>query len=200
MDRINTASKQEIILQQYLASKNLSTNTNNSNTPSSKLLGPSGIPMKVLPPLKASSSLERASIGPSYSTKLSFMQPSRHMTAELERIEVFKKRDLRGGKRTRQSNPSVGKPNINRNSSNKKYGSTMKSERLLGSIAQASPSTQEDSVRRTFSSRDNNSTGRGSNENLQTSSPKTWMGHTSALQVIENLEFVNPMEEMTRRW
>ncbi len=77
----------------------------------------------------------------------------------------------------------------------------MKSERLVGSIAQASPSTQDDSIGRTISSKDNNSTGIRSDENLH-GSPVERMAtnQTSALQVIENLEFESPMEEMTRRW
>ena len=69
------------------------------------------------------------------------------------------------------------------------------------SIAQVSPSTQEDSLRRTISQGDNNSTNHRSVENLRLSpGQRLTTCRTTALQVIENLEFVNPMEEMMRRW
>lgn len=73
--------------------------------------------MKVLPPIKQSaSSLERTT-GVSYSTAQSTangaaLQSQRQMTAEVYRVEAFKKRDLRGGKRARQTQLSVGKTSI----------------------------------------------------------------------------------------
>jgi len=74
-----------------------------------KLTSTSG--MKVLPPIKAmSSSLERAvASGVGYSSNFSQKPTTRHVTAELNRVETFKKRDLRGGKRARQTQLSVGK-------------------------------------------------------------------------------------------
>ena len=56
-----------MIVREYLASKALKINIAPLNTPSSKLKNVSNSGMKVLPPLKASSSLERASVGPIYS-------------------------------------------------------------------------------------------------------------------------------------
>ena len=77
----------------------------------------------------------------------------------------------------------------------------MKSERNIASIAMASPSTQDESLGHTNSSKGNNSTGDRSDENLHLGSPmEALMQQSSALQVIENLEFEVPKEEMTRRW
>lgn len=70
----------------------------------------------------------------------------------------------------------------------------------MAQIAMASPSTQDESLRRTISSKDNNSTGVCSDENLHISPLEAFKKQSSALTVIENLEFANPMEEMTRRW
>ena len=84
---------------------------------------------------------------------------------------------------------------------NSLIASNMKSDRLTGLIAQGSPSTQDDSLRRTISSKDNKSIGIRSDENLP-GSPVERMAtnQTDALQVIDNLEFESPMQEMTRRW
>ena len=123
---------------------------------------------------------------------------NRKPTGELVRVENFKKRDLRGGKRTRQTHLSVGKTSQQQRSA---LNSNMKSERNIASIAMASPSTQDESLGHTNSSKGNNSTGDRSDENLHLGSPmEALMQQSSALQVIENLEFEVPKEEMTRRW
>ena len=67
MERISSSSKQEMIVHEFLASKALNVNMAPSNTPSSRLKIASNSFMKVLPPLKAASSLERSSVGPVYS-------------------------------------------------------------------------------------------------------------------------------------
>lgn len=203
MERRTTTStsKQELIVHEYLANKTIP-NMNlcpSNNTPSSKLLGGGVSPakgLKVLPPLKpTSSSLERVSGG-----HATILHPLKRPTDDLNRVELFKKRDLRGGKR-KQIHLSVGKTaGHSQRTSSLTQASTIKSERKILSIAQGSPSTQEDSQRRTISSRGGNSTNQRSNENLYQSPQKFTTCHASALQVIENLEFVNPMEEMTRRW
>ena len=61
--------------------------------------------MKVLPPIKASSSLERTSQFSTSSTAVTgnggvYIAPNQRQNG-LERVNEFKKRDLRGGKRAR---------------------------------------------------------------------------------------------------
>ena len=86
----------------------------------------------------------------------------------MNRVEAFKKRDMRGGKRAR-AQLSVAKTQQRTIS----HGSnTITNELVIANIAQGSPSTQEDSsIGRTISSKGDNSTGMRSNENLQCSSP-----------------------------
>lgn len=81
-----------------------------SNTPNVKVTTATNSALKVLPPITKSSSQERTSTG------MTATLPTRHVTGELIRVENFKKRDLRGGKRVRQSHQSVGKTHIQRHS------------------------------------------------------------------------------------
>lgn len=144
----HSSSKQDLIVHEYLANKAIP-NTNlcpSNNTPSSKLLsgGSSVSPtkaIKVLPPLKpTSSSLERVSGG-----QQNILHPIKRTTEDLNRVELFKKRDLRGGKR-KQTHLSVGKTaGQTQRTSSLTQVSAVKSERKILSIAQGSPSTQEDS-------------------------------------------------------
>lgn len=101
------------MVREYLSNKNTIANTNfcPSNTPQSKLLnGTSSTKgLKVLPPIKpVSSSLERATVN-----NQGILYPSRKNTDgptdNLNRVELFKKRDLRGGKRSKQTHVSIGK-------------------------------------------------------------------------------------------
>ena len=189
MNELNLLSAHE-----YLSSKMHASGTRDlcpANTPALKMSLNGAL--QVLPPLKMSNSQERTS----NCFKTSKMESQRTLTGELDRVEAFKKRDLRGGKRTRQPHLSVGKSLLQQTSVR---NSNKKSERKMASIAMASPSTQDESLRRTISSKDNNSTSVRFDENLHCSPFEALRQQSSALQVIENLEFANPMEEMTRRW
>ena len=107
----SAAQKQDMIVHEYLTSKVIGTSNRDlcpQNTPAAKINTAPGSGMKVLPPIKASSSLERTS---QFSTSSSGVQGgggSNYLgqgsrQTGLDRGNEFKKRDLRGGKRARQT-------------------------------------------------------------------------------------------------
>ena len=68
--------------------------------------------IRILPILRATNSAERDT-GTQYSTNTyNGNEGSRKAAANLSRVEAFKKRDLRGGKRARQTHLSVGKQRL----------------------------------------------------------------------------------------
>ena len=96
--------------------------------------------------------------------------PARQATGELIRVENFKRRDLRGGKRTRQTHLSVIKTSSNMGKSLIAAGH-MRTERKTTQLAISSPSTQDESIAHTLSSKGNQSNGLQSDMNLQCCSP-----------------------------
>ena len=217
------------ILHQYLSRQAIAGNSDLCplNSPSTKANAVAAAAaakgIRVLPILRAANSAERDT-GTQHSTNTykgtegNFI--NRKAAANLSRVEAFKKKDLRGGKRARQTHLSVGKHRPRDIQEHQTVPSAFKTQYKIVSAAQISPSTQDDSIQRsispkaknsyaqwTISSKGNYSSGVRSNENLQ---PSTSIGafmeqrvptqKLPGFRVVENLGFENPTEEMMRRW
>ena len=65
--------------------------------------------IRVLPVLRAANSAERETGTQQSSYTYKVAEGNRKAAANLSKVEAFKKRDLRGGKRARQTHLSVGK-------------------------------------------------------------------------------------------
>lgn len=122
-----------MIMKEYLTGKGLGGTSRDlcpSNTPTVAAFTNGG--MKVLPPIKASSnSLERTTSYGYSASLVGIQQPTRQVTGDLARVDAFKKRDLRGGKRARAP-VSVGKTSLQRSNG---VATNLQSERKTGSIA-----------------------------------------------------------------
>ena len=138
----HSSKKHDKVVKEYLSNKAIATSGHApANTPSTKLVSGTTFAqgLKVLPPIKpASSSLERVSGG-----NHPVLAPKRNPTEEITRVKNFQTRDLRGGKRHKQTYLSVGKTqkHTDRGIVLSQENSEVKSERKIFSIAQASPST-----------------------------------------------------------
>ena len=94
--------------------------------------------IRVLPILRATNSVER-DVGPQVSSiahkGVERTFSNRKAVANLSRVEAFKKRDLRGGKRARQTQLSVGKHRLRDLHDHQTVPSAFKTQYKIVSIA-----------------------------------------------------------------